>query len=185
LNLPDALVTGYFLDRRDYFRPWIAMAAAHVKAAAAIIKRNGFTADFSDFAIAIPWTDARVRHISHKCVLDVALRVIPRREVYKGQAGTDPAEGSNCKNRDYRRSHWAAFFYRAARRWVNALKNARPPLGVIAQKFDDPYPRRSKVTSKIFLWALQQIGRLSNVDRDPPRLVAGRRFRREDRIFGA
>jgi len=55
--LPDALVTGYFMGSPthwDYFRPWIAMAAAHVKAAPAIIKRNGFTADFSDFAIAIP-----------------------------------------------------------------------------------------------------------------------------------
>jgi hypothetical protein len=37
---------------------------------------------------------------------------------------------------------------------VNALKNTRPPLGVIAQKFDDPYPRRSKVTVKnIFMSA--------------------------------
>jgi hypothetical protein len=36
---------------RDYFTPWIAMAAAHVRAEAAIITRNGFTVDF---AIAIP-----------------------------------------------------------------------------------------------------------------------------------
>jgi hypothetical protein len=30
-----------------YFRPWIAMAAAHVKAEAAIITRNGFTVDLA------------------------------------------------------------------------------------------------------------------------------------------
>jgi hypothetical protein len=35
------------------------MAAAHVKAAAAIIISNGFRGDFSDFAIVIPWTDAK------------------------------------------------------------------------------------------------------------------------------
>jgi hypothetical protein len=54
-------VPGYFIKCRagspmhwDYFRPWIAMAAAHVKAAAAIIMSNGFTGDFSDFGIVIP-----------------------------------------------------------------------------------------------------------------------------------
>jgi hypothetical protein len=36
----------------DYFRPCIAMNAAHVSAEAAIITRSGFTVDLADFAIA-------------------------------------------------------------------------------------------------------------------------------------
>jgi hypothetical protein len=36
----------------DYFRPCIAMNAAHVRAEAAITTRSGFTVDLADFAIA-------------------------------------------------------------------------------------------------------------------------------------
>jgi hypothetical protein len=36
-----------------YFRPCIAMNAAHVRAEAAITTRNGFTVDLADFAIEL------------------------------------------------------------------------------------------------------------------------------------
>jgi hypothetical protein len=43
------------------------MPAANAKAEKAIIRRSGFTADFSDFAIAIILKQtASVRHISYK-----------------------------------------------------------------------------------------------------------------------
>jgi hypothetical protein len=43
-----------------FYRPWIVMAAANARAEAAIITRSGFTADFADFAIAVP-SDRRKR----------------------------------------------------------------------------------------------------------------------------
>jgi hypothetical protein len=44
------------------------MAAANARAEAAIITRSGFTADFADFAIAVPRTDASVGHISYRTI---------------------------------------------------------------------------------------------------------------------
>jgi hypothetical protein len=43
-----------------FYRPWIVMAAVNARAEAAIITRSGFTADFADFAIAVP-SDKRKR----------------------------------------------------------------------------------------------------------------------------
>jgi hypothetical protein len=43
-----------------FYRPWTVMAAANARAEAAIITRSGFTADFADFAIAVP-SDRRKR----------------------------------------------------------------------------------------------------------------------------
>jgi len=45
VDLPSAV------ERRSYFRPWITMNAAHVRAEAAISTKNGFKVDFADFAI--------------------------------------------------------------------------------------------------------------------------------------
>jgi hypothetical protein len=43
-----------------FYRLWIVMAAANARTEAAIITRSGFTADFADFAIAVP-SDRRKR----------------------------------------------------------------------------------------------------------------------------
>ena len=43
-----------------FYTPWILIAAANARAEAAIITRSGFTADFADFAIAVP-SDKRKR----------------------------------------------------------------------------------------------------------------------------
>jgi hypothetical protein len=45
-----------------FYTPWIVMATANARAEAATITRSGFTADFADFAIAVP-SDKRKRAV--------------------------------------------------------------------------------------------------------------------------